>query len=285
MSKKPTIEEQIIELASKLIDNKRTLATFREILSMMTTMGSRSQALTEEPFWTHSIPLDYVAGKLNPGSRIHLAGPASSGKTALLIHLAQSLIVNYNVSILYIDTLYSVSKDVFEGCGLTDATLSHIDVAPTNRISILENIVTSYDVVLLDDAKGVRDSDNLPSFLKACKSSKTLVVAGDQVRDNMKGGKVPGVYKLLPLFDISLYIQRTEKRSKYIISTLKVVRHRKRSSLKGRRVAVPIQERGLIDTKRCTNFLEQLLVMYPEVARTDLDIVEKIYHMIMEDMK
>jgi len=271
-----SIIKKIRALASEIISNSQVLDQLDDLLVTMTKMSKRTWSPNDK-FWIGSLPLDYLIGQVSKGIRIHIFGPPSSGKTSLFLDIIKKL--PEEASILYVDTIRNVSQDVLVKCEI-EPDQSNLSIAWLNQLALLQPCISSYDFVIVDDIKGVIDIKNLPDFLGECKRSLTTVLCGDQIRSNIAGGSYPGVYRFLPLFDVTLRIQRSKKLTGYIYSDMSITRYRQKSYLNSRRVQIPIRSSGIIDTSTIIANMSDLADLQ---GIHDNDISNKIYNMIEKE--
>ena len=86
----------------------------------------------------------------------------------------------------------------------------------------------------------------------------------------------------MPLFEVSLEIRRAKKYTHYTYSDMKVVKHRPKSQLLSRKLAVPIKISGEIDKEHLLTNLQDAATVRADI-NVDQDPIEVIYELIDKD--
>jgi len=265
-------EQKLIDIDKLItdigIDNHRVRHKLLNMIHLASSTEKRKISIGGD-VWSGVLPYDYVAGPLNPSSRVHIWGPPSSGKTALALNIA-SQTACCGGKILLIDTTFAANKNYITKLS------GDFSIVQTAEIAPVIPAVGEYNIIILDDFACVTDPGSVIQLMSSCGITETILIVCNQIRANMKGGYYARRPGLQGMMTMSIYMKRVEKREKYSISQLKLERYRGKGTKEGRIATLPMDYDGNILNNKIVETLLPLAMMdNPATNTKDIEIVEK----------
>ena len=194
-------------------------------------------------------PIDYLIAPVKNNTRIHIYGRASSAKTAIIAHVVNAMMNQFDgLHTLWLDSTYKLNKKFFTKFGFND-NLNFLQASTvTNEIL---NIILSgkYRLLVIDDVASFKQKSStmLYRILYYCRTYKIMVWLANQVREVPKTGRIySSKQELLTSYDLTLRTMkyRVHYDQKFSDYDVKLEYHQHTGRMDGESVVIPISTTG-----------------------------------------
>lgn len=205
--------------------------------------------------------IDVLIAPFTNNTRLHIFGPAGTGKTSLIVHMCESITSNYKSRVLWIDSSYKLNAKFFRKFRLSD----RLDFFQSTSIThdILKVIQSEkYRVVVLDDIASIEDNFKYFKLLHLAKIHHILIIGANQIRIDPKHESIISAKgELTKDFDMTLGITTYQKHTDdgYNDFNLKLTYHHLHGVMKDKSVVVPITTSGFLKQELCDKRVNSLI--------------------------